>query len=104
MKVNVSGGIQVGESLPKYVEDSFVNESTKLFENIPVVEVRFKKEGNQIFTSIVVNDVFKKGVKITAEAEDIDARRSFDEAFKKIFVQIRKEKDKAVTKKKTNKK
>ena len=53
-----------------------------------------------IFTSIVVNDVLKKGVKINAEAEGEDAYRSFDEAFKKLVVQLRKEKDKLVSEKK----
>ena len=100
MKINVSGSIEVGQSFPAYVEEKFDKEVVKFFDNIPSADVRLKKQGPMIFTSIVVNDVLKKGVKINAEAEGEDAYRSFDEAFKKLVIQLRKEKDKLVSEKK----
>ncbi len=104
MKINISGSIELGQSFPTYVQDKFDKEFTKLFENISFAEVRVKKQSpNTIFTSISVNDVFKKGVKIDAEAEGDNVYRSFDEAFKKLLVQIKKEKDKAITNKKKGK-
>lgn len=100
MKVNVSGSIEVGQSFPSYVEEKFNKEVVKFFDNIPGADVRLKKEGSMIFTSIVINDVLKSGVKITAEAEEEDAYISFDEAFKKLITQLRKEKNKMLKKKK----
>ncbi len=104
MKINISGSIELGQSFPTYVQDKFDKDFTKLFENVAFAEVRVKKQSpNAIFTSISVNDVFKKGVKIDAEAEGEDAYRSFDEAFKKLLVQVKKEKDKAISNKKKGK-
>lgn len=100
MKINISGGIDTGNSFPEYVEEGFNKEILKYFDNIPFAEVHLKKQGQNVFTSIVVNDVFKKGVKITAEAEDSDARRSFDGALIKLVSQLKKEKSKALARKK----
>ena len=101
MKVNISGSIELGQSFPTYVQDKFDKEFSKMFENVAFAEVRVKKQApNSIFTSISVNDVFKKGTKIDAEAQADDVYRSFDEALKKLLVQLKKEKDKAVSNKK----
>lgn len=100
MKINVSGGMDVGQSFPSYVEEKFGGEVSKCFDNVPNAEVRVKKQGPMVFTSIVVNDVFKKGNKINADAEGADAYKSFDEAFKKLVTQLRKGKGKSMTEKK----
>lgn len=103
MKINVSGSIETGQSFPVYVEEKFDKELGKLFEDAPMADVRLKKQGPMIFTSIVVSGIFKKGFKLNAEAEGADAHSSFDEAFKKLMTQVRKEKDKLVKEKKKGK-
>lgn len=103
MKINISGSIETGQNFQQYAEEEFNKGVVRYFESIPFAEVHLKKQASNIYTSIVVNDVFKKGVKITAEAEESEARRSFDEALKKLFIQLKKEKDKALTKKKKGK-
>lgn len=100
MKINISGSINLGQSFPAYVEEKFEKEVTKLFENIPGIEVKLSKEGPMISTAIVSNDVTSKGSKITANAEGKDAYESFNEAFKKFITQLRKEKGKLESQKK----
>lgn len=104
MKINISGSIELGQSFPTYVQNKFDAEFTKFFEDVPFADVRVKKiNPNKIFTSITINDIFKKGVKIDAEADGDDAYKSFDEAFKKLIVQAKKEKDKAISSRKKGK-
>jgi len=100
MKINVSGNINLGQSFVTYVNDEFKKEESKYINSISVVDVSIKKQNEIISTNITINDAFKKGVKITAEAEERDIYKSFDEAFKKMMIQFLKEKDKNVTNKK----
>ena len=104
MKIKVSGSIEIGQNLPKYIEEKFEKEAVKFFEDIPYAEVHLKKPAQFIHTTILVKDVLKKGSKINAEADGEDAYKSFDEAFKKLLTQLRKEKDKVVTEKRRVKK
>ena len=100
MKIIVSGSIETGQNFSTYVEEGFKKEITKYFENISTAEVHLKKQGNLIYCSVVVNNIFAKGDKISADAENLDARKSFDESLKKLFFQLKTEKNKALAKKK----
>ena len=72
----------------------------KYFEDITTAEVHLKKQGDDIYCSIVVNNVYAKGSKISADAENHNARKSFDESLKKLVSQLKTEKNKALAKKK----
>ena len=95
MKINISGSIELGESFPAYIEEKFEKETEKYFVELPVVEVHVNKQKDIIQTNITLNNS-----KIVADAEDSDVYKSFDLAFEKLFTQIKKEKDKFLSKKK----
>ena len=97
MKIIVSGGIELGQSLIEYVNEK-LNKNN--FETIAVAEVTFKKQGPMIYSSIVVNDSVKKGIRINGDSEGESARFAFDEALKKVLIQLNKEKDKLLSEKK----
>lgn len=99
MKINVSGSIDVGEAFPMQVKDQLEEKVSKYFTNEPVIDVHFNKQNNVIHTNISVN-----GSKISADGESSDIRSSFEGAVEKLIIQLRKEKDKIVTKKKQEKK
>ena len=58
MKIIVSGSIETGQNFSTYVEEGFKKEITKYFENISTAEVHLKKQGNLIYCSVVVNNIF----------------------------------------------
>jgi len=95
MKINVSGSIELGESFPDYVNGKFEKELSKYFTNEPVIEVHLNKQNNIIHANITLH-----GLRINSDGEDADVYRAFDGAFEKLVIQLRKEKDKLVTKKK----
>ena len=95
MKINVSGSIELGQSFPEYVNGKFEKELSKYFTHEPVIEVHLKKQNDNIHANITLN-----GSKINADNQDADVYRAFDGAFEKLVIQLRKEKDKLITKKK----
>ena len=97
MKIIVSGGMELGQSLVEYVEDKL---SKYNFDTIAVAEVSFKKQGPMVYSSIAVNDSIKKGLRINGDAEGENAHVAFDEALKKIITQLNREKGKLLTEKK----
>lgn len=103
MKIVVSGSMETGQNFLTYVEEEFNKEITKYFENISLAEVHLKKQNNLIYCSIVINNIFVKGNKLSADAENVDARKSFDESLKKLLTQLKTEKNKALSKKKLGK-
>ncbi len=100
MKINISGSIETGQNFSMYVEEECNKTLSKYFDSIPLTEVHLKKQADKIYCSIVSTNIFTKGDKITADAEDYDARKTFDEALKKLITQFKTEKSKALTKKK----
>ncbi|HSQ97856.1 MAG TPA: ribosome-associated translation inhibitor RaiA [Rickettsiales bacterium] len=95
MKVNVSGSVDVGEAFPNQIKDQLEEKISKYFANEPVIDIHFNKQNEIIHTNINVN-----GYKINADGESIDIRTSFEGALDKLIIQLRKEKDKLITKKK----
>lgn len=95
MKINISGNIELGESFPVYVQEKFDKEVSKFFLNLSVVDVHVKKQNDIIYVNITLDSN-----KTKAEANGKDIRKTFDEACKKLIDQVKKEKDKAITKKK----
>ena len=91
MKIIVSGSIETGQNFSTYVEEEFEKNVLKYFEDITTAEVHLKKQGEDIYCSIVVNNVY---------AENHNARKSFDESLKKLVSQLKTEKNKALAKKK----
>lgn len=104
MGIIVSGSIQTGENFNSYVEDKFEKELSKFNIDLPSSEVCLTKQGDLVNTSITIIDPKKKGTTINATAQNVDAYTSFDEAFKKLFTQIKKIKDKIVSEKRKIKK
>lgn len=94
MKVNVSGSIELGQSFPEYASGKCEKELSKYFTHDPVIEVHLKKQNDVIHANITMN-----GSKISADGQDADVYRAFDGAFEKLVIQLRKEKDKFITKK-----
>lgn len=100
MKINVSGSIELGQNFQTYVENEFKKEADKYLDHAAIIDVHGKKQGDLFFVSIIMDDLFKKGVNINAEAKERDIYKSFDEAFKKLTTQFLKEKDKMITERK----
>lgn len=100
MKIIVSGSIETGQNFSTYVEEEFEKNVLKYFEDITTAEVHLKKQGDDIYCSVVVNNIYSKGNKISADAENHDARKSFDESLKKLVSQLKTEKNKVLAKKK----
>jgi ribosomal subunit interface protein len=98
MKINISGDMELGESLPVYVKEKLEKEISKYFADAPSVEVNLNKQNTFIHANINVNS------KVNADCEDADVHKAFDGALSRLVILLRKEKDKIVTERRKIKK
>lgn len=95
MKLDISGNISLGVSLPSYVEER-ISQSINKTINCDKADVRvlFTKTGKVITTKIVINEGERRGILIKSSAESYDIYQSFDMALMKVLSQLRKYKNK----------
>jgi ribosomal subunit interface protein len=95
MKLDITGNISLGMSLPSYVEER-INQSINKTINCDKADVKvlFTKNGKAITTKIIINEGEKKGILIKSTAESYDIYQSFDMALMKVLSQLRKYKNK----------
>lgn len=95
MKLDITGNISLGFSLPAYVEERITQSINKSINCDRVdVKVLFTKNGKAVTTKIIINEGEKKGILIKSTAESYDIYQSFDMALMKVLSQLRKYKNK----------
>ncbi len=95
MKLDISGNISLGVSLPSYVEERLVQSINKAINcDKADVKVVFTKNGKIITAKIVINEGERRGILVKSSAEAYDIYQSFDMALMKILSQLRKYKNK----------
>lgn len=95
MKVLISGQhINLGESLTAHIESKIKDVAAKYFENPVTASVKVTKEKSHIIVSeIMINEGTGSRVLIKSSSSDDDAYRSFDSAFSKVEMQLKKHKN-----------
>lgn len=95
MKLDITGNISLGFSLPAYVEERITQSINKSINcDRADVKVLFTKNGKAVTTKIIINEGEKKGILIKSTAESYDIYQSFDMALMKVLSQLRKYKNK----------
>lgn len=95
MKLEISGNISLGVSLPSYVEERITQSINKTINcDGADVKVFFTKNGKTVTAKIVINEGEKRGILIKSSAESYDIYQSFDMALMKVLSQLRKYKNK----------
>lgn len=94
MILNISGHqMKVGDSLQAYVKDKLESKVKKFFKEAISVHVIFEKEGAFFLSEIIVNDGVKHESILKSNGKAGDALAAFDDAMKKIDIQLRKHKE-----------
>ena len=95
MKLDITGNISLGVSLPSYVEERITQSINKTINcDKTDVKVLFTKNGKAVTTKIIINEGEKKGILIKSTAESYDIYQSFDMTLMKVLSQLRKYKNK----------
>ncbi|MDA9817883.1 HPF/RaiA family ribosome-associated protein [Flavobacteriaceae bacterium] len=91
MKININNSqVKLKDSFKEYIKESLKINITKYFEKAVGAIINFKKEGNLIVVTIVVNDGLQSSINVKSNASAYDASSAFGEALEKAIKQVRR--------------